>query len=78
MKTYIFYCVKGYDTEINGNKVHPVKAMVAEVAKKGSVYAIYNIKLIKCTKDLKVEYNKPCEVYFDEYGRAVEVRYINA
>lgn len=78
MKTYIFLCIKGYDTVIDGNKVHPVKAMVAEVEKRGSVYNIKNIKLIKCIRDFNAEYNKPCEVFFDEYGRAVEARYINA
>lgn len=78
MKTYIIYCIKGFDCTVDGNNYHPIRAMVGEVKKQGSTFKCVGIKLIKCSADFMAETNKPCNIYFDENGKAVSVQYITA
>lgn len=76
MKTYVIFCIKGFDCEVDGNKYHPIRAMIGEVKKIGSVNKVVGIKLIKCANDFKAEINKPCNIFFDENGKALTVKYI--
>ena len=73
MKTYIVYCCKGFDYTNDEKKTfHCVRAMVGEVEKVGGVYKVKAIKLMKCAPDFHpVDVNKPLNLFFDEYGRAV-------
>lgn len=76
MKTYVIFCIKAFDCEVEGKKYHPIRAMIGEIQKIGSVNKVVNIKLIKCGNDFKSEINKPCNIFFDENGRAQTVKYI--
>ena len=80
MKTYIIYCCKGFDyVNDKGETYHCVRAMVGEIEKIGGVYKTKSIKLVKCAKDFHpVELNKPCNVFFDENGKAVHSVLVNA
>ena len=72
MKTYIIYCVKGFDCTVEGKEYHCVRAMVGEVEKVGTIYKVKTIKLIKCANDFQpVELNKPVSIFFDDNGKAV-------
>lgn len=77
MKTYIIYAIKGYDCIVEGKQYHPIKAFVGIVEKVGSVDKITGLKLIKCSKDFTADLNKKCNILFDDYGKAVFVKYIN-
>lgn len=78
MKTYVFYCIKGFDCTVDGNQYHPIRAMVGIIERVGSVDKCTGIKLIKCSSDFKAETNQKCNIFFDENGKAVSVKYINA
>lgn len=76
MKTYVVFYMKGFDCEIDGKHYHPIRAMVGEIKKIGSVNKVVGIKLIKCGDDFKVDLNKPCNIFFDENGKAQFAKYI--
>lgn len=78
MKTYIIYAIKGFDCIVDGKAYHPIRAMVGIVEKVGSVDKITGIKLVKCANDFTADTNKKCNIYFDDNGKAVAVKYINA
>ena len=78
MKTYVIYCIKGFDCTVDGNQYHPIRAMVGIIERVGSVDKCTGIKLIKCANDFKAEINQKCYIFFDENGKAVSVKYINA
>lgn len=78
MKTYVIYCIKGFDCTVDGNQYHPIRAMVGVIERVGSVDKCTGIKLIKCSNDFKAEINQKCNIFFDENGKAVSVKYINA
>lgn len=78
MKTYVIYCIKGFDCTVDGNQYHPIRAMVGVIERVGSVDKCTAIKLIKCSNDFKAEINQKCNIFFDENGKAVSVKYINA
>lgn len=76
MKTYIIYAVKGFDCVVEGKQYHCVRAMVGVLDKVGTVQKCTGIKLIKCANDFTAETNKPCNIFFDENGKAVSINYI--
>lgn len=76
MKTYIVYAIKGYDCTIDCKQYHPIKAFVGIVEKVGSVDKITGLKLIKCSPDFVPELNKKCNIFFDDYGKAVFIKYL--
>lgn len=79
MKTYVVYCIKGFDCVVDGKSYHPLRAMIGEVEKVGSAWKVKAIKLIKCSPDFQsAELNKPSTIYFDENGRAVRYQLVNA
>lgn len=79
MKTYVIYAVKSFDCVIESKTYHCVRAMVGEVEKTGSAWKVKSIKLIKCSADFHpVDLNKPCNIYFDDNGKAVYSQLINA
>lgn len=78
MKTYIIYAIKGFDCIVDGKAYHPIRAMVGIVEKVGSVDKVTGIKLVKCANDFTADTNKKCNIYFDDNGKAVAVKYINA
>lgn len=78
MKTYVIYCVKGFDCVVDRKIYHPIRAMVGVVEMVGSTWKVTTIKLIKCTSNFEYQLNKPCTIYFDENGRAVSYELVNA
>lgn len=76
MKVYMIFCIKGFDCEVDGKKYHPIRAMVGEIREIGSVKKVVGIKLIKCDNDFTADINKLCNIFFDENGKAVAVKYI--
>lgn len=79
MKNYVIYAIKSFDCTVEGKTYHCVRAMVGEVEKVGSTWRTKTIKLIKCSTDFQVaDLNKPCNIFFDDNGKAVLSQLINA
>lgn len=79
MKVYVIYAVKSFDCVVEGKSYHCVRAMVGEVEKVGSAWKVKGIKLIKCSTDFQsVDLNKPCNIFFDDNGKAVLSQLVNA
>lgn len=79
MKTYVIYCIKSFDCTVEGKNYHCVRAMVGEVEKIGSAWKVKSIKLIKCSQDFQPEeLNKPVSIFFDDNGKAVLTKSVNA
>lgn len=78
MKTYVIYCIQGFDCIVDGKQYHPIRAMVGIIEKVGTVDKVTGIKLIKCSNYFTAETKKKCNIYFDYNGKAVAVKYINA
>lgn len=79
MKNYVIYAVKSFDCTVEGKNYHCVRAMVGEAEKVGSTWKVKSIKLIKCSADFQpVDLNKPCNIFFDDKGKAVFTQLINA
>lgn len=76
MKTYVIYCIKGFDCTVEGKNYHPIRAMVGIVEKVGANFKVTGIKLIKCANDFTADVNKKCNIFFDDNGKAVAVKYI--
>lgn len=76
MKTYIIFCIKGFDCIVEGKPYHPIRAFVGIVEKVGSVDKVTGLKLIKCSNDFTAETNKKCNIYFDDNGKAVAIHYL--
>lgn len=78
MKVYVIYAVKSFDCTIDNKVYHCVRAMIGEAEKIGSTWKVKSIKLIKCSNNFRaVELNKPCNIFFDDYGRAAFSQLIN-
>lgn len=78
MKTYVIYAIQGFDCVVDGKQYHPIRAMVGIIEKVGTVDKVTGIKLIKCSNDFTADIKKKCNIFFDDNGRAVAVKYINA
>ena len=77
MKNYVIYAVKSFDCTVEGKSYHCVRAMVGEVEKIGSAWKVKCIKLIKCSSDFQaVDLNKPCNIFYNESGKAVYCKLI--
>lgn len=78
MKVYVIYAVKSFDCTVESKNYHCVRAMVGEVEKVGSAWKVKSIKLIKCSVDFQPDLNKPCNIFFDDNGKAVFSQLVNA
>lgn len=79
MKTFVIYTVKAFDCTVEGKNYHCVRAMVGEVEKVGSTWKVKSIKLIKCSPDFQPEeLNKPVTIFFDDNGKAILTKLVNA
>lgn len=76
MKTYVVHCVKGFDCVVEGKQYHCVRAMVGIIEKVNNVPKCVGIKLIKCANDFTAEIGKFCNIFFDENGKAVSIKYL--
>lgn len=78
MRTYVIYYIQGFDCVVEGKQYHPIRAMVGIIEKVGTVDKVTGIKLIKCANDFTADTKRKCYIYFDDNGKAVDVKYINA